>query len=466
MKILLVFAQPSIGAGKRMFNFGIALVSAVLKREGHETSLLNLDVFDANAIDKSLNSFNPDLICFSCSTDQIEIVKESASYIKNKEIPMIIAGTHATVFPEDSINVDVIMGICVGEGEEAIVEFVDALEKGRDYSKIKNFWFKKDGSILRNDLGPLIQDLDSIPFADRELFDYQDLLTNHKDGYEFMASRGCAYKCTFCIYPKLQDLYEGKGKFVRYRSVDNVLKEIKEVTGKYKTDFKFITFHDDIFTYDRSWLREFCEKYSEEFDIPFRCNVRVDRVDEEMFQLLKKANCDQIWMVVESGDEYIRNKIMKKYVKDEQIIRAFSLAKKYGIKSMAFTMIGLPYETEEQIKKTLELNKKLDTEIRGVNVFRPYPGTELYDISRDNGWISDREVTGYGDPSILDQPSISARKINYYRDILDPYVTGSKWLPLVRILARIRLRDESLYSFLRRTRYTLSTKARSISIAK
>ena len=450
MKILLVFTQPPMMDGKRMFNFGIALVSAVLKKAGHKTSLLNLDNFDKCLLDNSIHQQEPDLICFSHSTDQHNIAKECTSYLKKYEIPIIIAGTHATVYPEDAINTDGVMGICVGEGEEAIIEFVNALEKNKDYTKIKNFWFKKDGRIIRNELRPLIQDLDSLPFADRDIFDYKDLVENNPAGYEFMASRGCAYKCTFCIYPKLQNIYDGKGKFVRYRSVDNVLKEVKQVIIKYKTNYNFATFHDDIFTYDKKWLKEFCEKYSEEFNIPFRCNVRVDRVDEETFQLLKKANCDQIWMGVESGDAYIRNQIMKKYVKDEQIIKAFDLAKKYGIKSMAFTMIGLPYETEEQIKKTLELNKKLNTEVKGVNVFRPYPGTELYDISLKNGWISDRTITGYGDESILDQPSVSTKTVNYYREIFYPFVSGSKYLPLIKVLAKIRIRDESLYSRLKK----------------
>ncbi|MBS3166623.1 B12-binding domain-containing radical SAM protein [Candidatus Woesearchaeota archaeon] len=459
MKILFIYPQPPFKEGKeRLFNQGIAYLSAVLKKNNHNASLITIysseDVSDI--IDSKINEFKPDLIGISSTTDQIDLSKKIISYIHSKfKIPIVLGGVHPTIAPLECIGIRGTLGICIGEGEYAFLELVNALEKKQDYLRIQNFWFKKGKRIIKNPVRNLIQNLDELPFPDREIFDYEDLLENSHYGIEFMGSRGCPYQCTYCINHTLQKIYKNKGNFVRYRNVDNFIKEIKEVTSKYK-NYKFLTFHDDTFTLNKSWLKEFCEKYSKEINIPFRCNIRADLVDKEIIELLKKANCSQVWIGVESGNEKLRNKVLKKRLTNESIIKTFKLAKEAGIKTMAFNMVGLPYETEPQIKETLEFSKQIDTDLKAVNVFRPYPGTELYKLCKKKGWISKRKVKGYYEDSILDQPSISKEKVNYYKELFYPYVSNSKYLKIIKPLIKLRFGKSSLYSKLKKAKNKLN----------
>jgi radical SAM superfamily enzyme YgiQ (UPF0313 family) len=459
MKILIIYPQPPMLEGKRMFNIGIAYISSVLKTKNHKTFLLNIDSFKKKQLDNTIKKYKPDLICFSSTTDQIELTKKTIEYISKYKIPTIIGGTHSTVFPEDAINVKSILGICIGEGEYAILELVEALENKKSYTKIKNFWFKKGNKIIKNPLRPLIQNLDKLPFPDRELFNYKELLKNHKAGIEFMAGRGCPYQCTYCVNKKLQDLYKNKGKFVRYRSVNNLIKEIKQTIKRYPT--KLITFHDDTFTLNKKWLKEFSEKYSKEIKIPFRCNARADTIDEEIIKLLKKANCKQIWIGVESGNEKIRNLVLKKNITNQQIKEVFNLAKKYKIKTMAFNMIGIPYETEENIKETFKFNKEINPDLKAINIFRPYPGTELYNLCKKNNWISNRKVHGYYEDTILDQPSVNRETIRYYKELFYPYMTHYRFLPIIKLMIKTKIKNKSIYFLYK----TLKSKIRGLIYA-
>ena len=164
--------------------------------------------------------------------------------------------------PEEAIQLDGLLGICIGEGEFPILDLVTALENKSDYLNIANFWFRSGAEIVKNPVRPLINNLDDLPFPDRELFDYQQIVNdNYDDGAEFMVGRGCPFLCSFCINKSLQDLYRGKGPFVRYRTVDHVVAEIRQVVATYSNIAK-ITFQDDILALNKKWLAEFSEKYA------------------------------------------------------------------------------------------------------------------------------------------------------------------------------------------------------------
>jgi len=188
-------------------------------------------------------------------------------------------------------------------------------------------------------------------------------------------------------------------------------------------------------------MRELCERYAEKVKLPFRCNVRADLLDKESISWLKKANCHAIWIGVEAGNDRIREQVLRKGLSRDQILHAFELARNAGIKTRAFNMIGCPEETKEDIIETIRLNQKLTPdEIPVPTIFRPYPGTLLYEYCAQRGWISNRPTQGYGNSSILNQPSISARELDYLQDVFPYAARQIRMLPLFKMLAFMRAR--------------------------
>jgi len=211
-------------------------------------------------------------------------------------------------------------------------------------------------------------------------------------------------------------MYKGKGKYVRFRSVDNIFKEIKELIKKYGNYVKNIEFYDDTFTLDKKRINEFCKRYPKEIGIPFNINARVDAVDLEIFKSLRKAGCVRVSIGIESGDPYIRNKILKRNMTDEQIITSFKDAKKVGLKTYAFNMVGIPFETKESIKKTIELNKKCQPDYVGVSIFNAFKGTEIYDICEKNNWLKKSYARSYFRESNINHPNFSIFKLRKIRN--------------------------------------------------
>ncbi|MDP8217405.1 MAG: cobalamin-dependent protein [Candidatus Theseobacter exili] len=232
MKILFVF--PNILKYENI-SFGIASLSACLKTRGHETGLIDFTYgLSRKKAMKEILKFNPDLIGFSTTTGDFSFSSQLASEIKNiLDVPILFGGVHPTIEPEESISQEAVDMICIGEGEEALCELVEHLETGEVPTDVKNIWVKKDSQIFRNPVRPLIQDLDSFPHPDRDLFKYEKLLPLRAFEGQVMVGRGCPYQCSYCINPILQDLYRGQGRFVRYRSVERIIDEVKQLIKRY-----------------------------------------------------------------------------------------------------------------------------------------------------------------------------------------------------------------------------------------
>ncbi|MFH1397302.1 MAG: radical SAM protein [Candidatus Omnitrophota bacterium] len=455
MKVLFIFPIPRIPRFARaLFNLGIGHLSAILKRHQHETDLLSLSSYDRKGIRQKIKLFSPDLIAVSSTSDQIELSRQIISYIKSYfQVPIVLGGVHATYLPQESIAIEGLLGICLGEGEYPLLELVECLGEGKDYRRINNFWFKEGNGIIKNDLRPPVIDLDSLPFPDREIFDTPAINKAWLVGMQFMASRGCLSSCTNCNYPALRKIYKlDRENYVRLRSVDSLLTEIDSVIKRYKSD-SYVNFEDDSFTGDKNWLREFSVKYSKGIRYPFFCNARADEINEESIGLLKKANCRLIRIGIESGDEYIRNVILKKGITNNDIIKAFQLAKKYGIKTLSFNMLGLPFETEEFIKKTIKLNQEIQPDFISLSYFRPYPGTDLYNLCKEKNLISQRKASHWLEDTILDQPAISKSKVRYYMRVFGMSVRKPKTVILIKLTARLYIwKNFTLFDFLKGTR--------------
>jgi len=408
MKVHLIYADVSTSFYPGVHH-GVASISAVLKQHGHDVSLHHVfrEPLKEDIMRPVLRDA-PDLIGFSATTNQIWYVDRWSRWIKEEtHIPTICGGIHATIVPDEVLSLPGIDMVCRGEGEYPLLDLANCW--GGDIEHIQNLWLKRGEGIIRNELRSLIDPLDELPYADYDLFDIEQIMKDMGGEFSLMASRGCPYSCTYCCNHTLREIQKNKGRYFRVRSVDNLLNEIEHNKSKYP--IKRLNFHDDILGLNRKWTLEFCEKYAERFNLEFGCNLRADAVDEALLESLHRAGCTQVSFGVESGNEWLREKVLNRKMTNEQIIRSFETAHRLGMKAMAYNMIGLPYETPDMVRETIELNKRIAPDSAAISFFYPYPLTELWNICQQEGLISNMKTTGYVTDSVLNLPTMTHREM-------------------------------------------------------
>jgi len=365
---------------------GVEQLSAVLKRAGHKTDLF-IETGETRFLETALGS-RADLFAFSCTTGQENWVRKTAAELKLQSgTPIIIGGPHATFFPRiiEDPNVDY---ICVGEGEEAVIELLDTMADGRsNATNVRNIWSKDlSGAIHKTELRPLIQDLDEIPSPDFGIYaKYKYIASYGRDMFSVITSRGCPYNCSYCFNNIYRDLYRNKGKYLRRRSPGNVIAELDEAKKRYGA--RKLNFVDDSFFIFPAWLREFAPLYKKKVDLPFIINVEATQVEEWMVRLIEEMGCICVRMGVESGDDHLREVVLNKKVRSEQIRAAAAHIKAYGIQLATYNILGLPGETVENALKTYTLNREIGTNFAWCSLLQPYPGTAISKYIKEKGFL-------------------------------------------------------------------------------
>ena len=385
---------------------GIAYLASVLKRAGHQVDLF---VEDAEGdLIESLRRARPDLVAFSCTTGVHVWAQGVAREIKQAlGLPIIMGGAHPTFFPQLINNSDIDI-ICRGEGEAAIVELANRMSSGRDYSDIPGLWVKRDGDIIKNDLALLEENLDHIPFPDREIY-YRYEFFRRDTVRHFITGRGCPFACTYCYNLRMRQLVAGKGRYLRQRSADNVISEL--VTVRDHHNLKTVYFVDDTLFLDGSWSEEFLERYRSEVRLPFICNTKVALLRDDLIAKLKRSYCHAVQFGIEAGNEEIRRKVLQRRETNEEIIAAARALRTAGIRFLTYNMVGLPGETLDNAWETMRLNAIIRTDFPRVSIFQPYPGTELGEYAVKLGLVDadlgmDQIDAAYFRSSVLQQPNI------------------------------------------------------------
>jgi anaerobic magnesium-protoporphyrin IX monomethyl ester cyclase len=412
MKVLFIYHNIDT-RNVRHFPFGVGILSAFLKKHGHETELLyiNQEEMSEDALLSYVESSNPNLIAFSAVTHQWQYARRYAKIIKKRfDIPIACGGTHATFMPEEVISEPSINMLCIGEGEYALLDVMNRLESDGDLSTIPNIWVKnEEGTIFRNEIRGLIQNLDSIAFPDREIIPYQEIISESKSEPVFITSRGCPFNCTFCSNSAIKELYRGKGHYVRQRSPENIINEIGELNDRYK--FNSLNFYDEAFGFNHKWLKRFCVMYKSEFSYPFGAFIRAETMDRETFHVMKKAGLALIYLGVESGNEKIRRQVLNRKVSNKRIIKTCRDAQAEGIQVWTFNMVGVLGETVDTIRETMELNRIIKPNFVSVSIYQPFPGTKMYDECLRHDYIKRNYSTSLYDDSVLELPTISHKEL-------------------------------------------------------
>lgn len=362
---------------------GILLISSVLKQAGHRTSLVVATEEDPLV---AVRRLRPDVVGYTVYTGMHGYYLELNRQIK-AEMPVfsIFGGPHPTFFSE-MINESGVDAICIGEGEYATVDLLNALQAGGDIRHIPNWHVKVDGQVYCNDPRPLLDEseLDALPFPDRQLLYEAHPASLRTRIRPIITGRGCPYDCSFCFNKAYADLYAG-AKRTRQRSPRRVLEEIRSVRDCYGLDF--ITFMDDTFILNRKWLREFLPLYVQEIGIRWWCQVRANLINEDMARMLKDGGCVSVSFGVEAGNDRLRNEILNRRMSREQILRASELLRQNGIAFSTNNMLGLPTGGLSADFETLDLNIQCRPAYANVFLFQPYPKTQLGELAYQSGFM-------------------------------------------------------------------------------
>lgn len=410
-KVLLT--QPNYSRfGKRswrMHPYTLAIINASIKdkfrTELFDPNAKNLD--DEEIID-SLRKAKPDIVGISTvSTEYIKEIKHM-THLLRKALPDAII-VEGGILPTAIINIAMrdknVDYWIIGEGEESFLELLNRLNKGQiDVASINGLAFFEHGKpMIKMPVG-YIEDLDSIPFADYGNLDFMSY-SNEENKYAqggrarrypyttIITARGCPYKCIFCSGPRIS------GKRVRMRSAANVLAEVDEL---YEKGIREIIFLDDHFLFNRKRAINIMKGLIDRgYDLLWKCgNLTGWLLDEELLELMKESGCYQMTVSIESGNQYVLNKIIKKPINLKKITDILDMAKSKSFEIIVNFVIGFPHESWDQIRETFAFAEKLNVNLVNFHIATPLPNTELMEICIDEGYISedfleDPENIGY-----------------------------------------------------------------------
>jgi anaerobic magnesium-protoporphyrin IX monomethyl ester cyclase len=388
---------------------GISQLSSIIKMQGHQVNVafsaqLFNDRFnlqfpkigkhfdDTDNVLKTIYSTNPDVLAFGPLTSTYQWGLGVAQLAKkfNPNIKVVFGGVHVSAVPDLVLKQDCIDYVVIGEGEVAFPQILKSIENSDFETPIVNTRFKsKNGHIVRGKQEGFIQELDDLPFYDKTIWeDYVRI----GDMYLTMASRGCPYRCSFCFNNFFAKLPEEKnpGKYVRLRSVDHLIAELKYAKERYNP--KIIDFQDDVFGTSKEWLKEFADKYKKDINLPFQILTHPKYMNEEVAELLAKAGCTWVQMGVQSMDDDFKKETLLRYERSDDIEKSLRAMSKHGLKCKLDHMLGLPNEPITAQENALKLYS--NNKVSRIQTFWTcfLPGTKMMTEAIESGLLSDKQV--------------------------------------------------------------------------
>jgi radical SAM superfamily enzyme YgiQ (UPF0313 family) len=362
---------------------GLGYIASVLRKRGFKVRIIDdmVEKLSPNELIKRVkDSF---IVGITSTTPTFNSALEYAKVIKERlpNIFIILGGVHASVMPYDAIKSKWIDAICVGEGEFTLEEVAERLEDGKPLEGVKGVIYKEGNRIVDNGRREFIENLDSLPFPSFDLMPLEryTVLGQKLRQFPVITSRGCPFSCRYCS----SSLFLGR-RF-RARSPKNVADEVEWLVNELNA--KQIAFGDDIFTLNKRRVVEICDEIVERgIEIDWSCSSRVDTISAEMLEKMKSAGCVAIYYGIESASDRTLN-YYRKRIDLERAQRAVKLTKKAGIQTICSFIIGSPYETKEDMKRTLKLALRLNPDYAQFSILTPYPGTEIYTEAKRKGLL-------------------------------------------------------------------------------
>jgi len=435
--LMLQFVEPRPDTPLRVFSHCLGTLAAMLEAEGFVCRLVPLAGHHPDVLRQAIIEHRPryvladlDLYSVDAAHRTIEDIAEGFS------IPVAVLGRYATCCPAQAASIPGVHALVLGEYEAAAVALLRAFRDRVDPEGLDGLWVNSPDGLVKGDLRPLPADLDALPFPDRALFDYQQIVDATGQA-EFKVARGCGLWCAYCINDWYMDLYADAGPFVRRRSPSNVLDEIRQVVTQYR-GVKSVGFYDHCFAADADWLGRFARQYPKRCHLPYRCHVRLDHVTPALAATLARSMCRTVHVQIGSGSRFIREEILSMRLSNDDILSACRTLRQADLTVCADVFIGCPYESEITIEETLSLVRQTEVDEIHPRVYYPTPGTRAAELCAENGWTSGRSESGYWrQRSVLDMPSLSAAEIGAVVEKFPRLLKGSPATGLAKLLRRV-----------------------------
>ena len=453
MNVLFVYSLDDIQSPAKplrspeQIQFGVSYISAVLKAGGHRTSLVvtgrALGRNRHKALDRRLAEFEPGLVCFSAISTEYDVIVDAARHVQARrpDAFLVAGGTHISLNADEDM-LKIFDAICIGEGEQPVLELAEKLAGGGGPSRIQNLWIRRGDTVEKNPTRPFLQDLDALPLPDRDL--WTEWTAEQPDArHMVLLGRGCPFQCTYCSNHALKKL--ASGPYVRFRSPENILAEVRQLAQTHP-DKHEIYLEVESFTVKPDWAIELCDalaRFNVERTEPlsFGVNVRVTpNVDfDALFAAARRANFRFINVGLESGSQRVRREVLNRNYSNDDVLAAVQAARKHGLKICFFNIVGLPGETEADFQETVRMNRLCAPDWHFTSIFYPYPGTELCRQCQALGLLPKTlDPRMERSRALLDLPGMPRRRIQHHYTWFDYYVSRGR-KPLWRILARALL---------------------------
>ncbi|MFH1382040.1 MAG: radical SAM protein [Chloroflexota bacterium] len=376
MKVVLI--NPAQSSKYAQPPMGLVLIAAVLEKAGHQVTVVDTNVLGLRPEEVLSLVKGTDVVGLTAMTPTIGAALKIAGYIKknNPDLTVILGGSHATLLPEETLDSTSAIDIIVkGEGENTILQLLQALAQKQPIDNIPGICYKKDGRMISHS-PPTDTDLDSLPFLAYHLLLWQRYRPHppHGRAYPFTAmitSRGCPYHCSYCSKPIF-------GTKFRAQSAARVVSELAYHVKRFGV--KEIAFYDDVFTLDKKRAYTIADEIMKAgIKINWTCETRVNLVDKDLLRHMKQAGCYAIAYGIESASPEILA-LLDKGISLEQVEAAVRITQEAGLQTIGYFMFGSPGESPATIRRTIQFAKKLKLDFAQFSITTPFPGTKLYEL--------------------------------------------------------------------------------------
>ena len=400
-----------------------------------------------------INIFQPDLITFSFWGSHLHAEGEYYSFHNglklinnveiNKDCQVIVGGTVPSSDPQRILKMNPkINYVLKGEPELVYVDIAKNIDEKKSLNSIDNLNYLENNNLISNKLRPLIDPLDQLPDVRMDIFDNKNFLRPFNGKIvrmaDFELSRGCWYRCTFCLSPfQREGTYKKAKNFRREKSIEKIIKEISSL--KKNHNLEYIRYQDESFnSIKEEKLKDLSKEYKSRVNLPFIIEATVNTSTENRIRYLSEMGCVQVGLGIESGSQRVRDEvIVKPKFKNEQAIEVIDCYKKYNIDVTAYNIIGFPSETRNEIFETVDINRKTKPTRFTVSYFQPWEGTALKKSSIEKGYLDkkyqfdDGLNLGQQGGSILKLDTISKDDLINFHDFFYYYVNTPKSLQMI-----------------------------------
>lgn len=385
MKIALIYFNTE----KISISRGPGYIASVVLDTGYDLTFFDMAYHSLEELPSQLVAEKYDLLLFSASTLYYLHAVNFASAVKRlSDIPILLGGMHATILKGEILkSCPDIDYICVGEGEGFVLEFLDVIDKGKDFTSIANLGYRTSTGCVAINLVRPCTDLGTLPQFRFDLF-HPESITNKfpRPGFCYVyATRGCPYRCSYCCNTINLDLYPKK--YLRTRGIDEIIDELLYLKSHYPV--KLFYFGDEMILFNKTFVTELFHRIKSEVQVPIGCMFRTECVDSDIVDLFRETNCRYVGMGIECGDEKFRKKFLNRQMTNEQIIKSFAMLRKIkGMVITSYNMRGYPVPYDADLtKSTKSLNAIVKPDIFQSSIFYPFPGTKLYQYCIDHDLI-------------------------------------------------------------------------------